>query len=176
MRDNGLVCQKSGVRIGIGYDIHRLVEERPLFLGGVDIPYVKGLIGYSDGDVLLHAIADALLGALSLGDIGEHFPNTDPDYKDIQSKEILKKVAEMAASKNYVVNNVDTVIIAEEPKIYPFKDKMVEVIAEILGVDKSRINIKATTNEGVGSIGKGDAIAAYAVATLEKEVRHDNLP
>ena len=164
------------MRIGIGYDIHRLVEERSLFLGGVDIPYVKGLIGYSDGDVLLHAIADALLGALSLGDIGEHFPNTDPDYKDIQSKEILKKVAEMAASKNYVVNNVDTVIIAEEPKIHPFKDKMVEVIAEILGIDKSRINVKATTNEGVGSIGKGDAIAAYAVVTLEKEVRYDNLP
>lgn len=164
------------MRIGIGYDIHRLVEDRPLFLGGVDIPYVKGLIGHSDADVLLHAIADALLGALSLGDIGEHFPNTDPDCKDIQSKEILKKVAKMAASKNYVVNNVDTVIIAEEPKIYPFKDKMVEVIAEILGVDKSRINIKATTNEGVGSIGKGGAIAAYAVATLEKEVRHDNLP
>lgn len=176
MHDNGLACQKSGVRIGIGYDIHRLVEDRPLFLGGVDIPYVKGLIGHSDADVLLHAIADALLGALSMGDIGEHFPNTDPDYKDIQSKEILKKVAKMAASKNYVVNNVDTVIIAEEPKIYPFKDKMVEVIAEILGVDKSRINIKATTNEGVGSIGKGGAIAAYAVATLEKEVRYDNLP
>ena len=155
------------IRAGIGYDIHRLVEERKLFLGGIEIPYVKGLIGYSDGDVLMHAISDALLGALSLGDIGEHFPNTDPDYKDIQSSQILKKVADMVASKNYIVNNIDTTIIAEDPKIYPFKEKMVEVIAGILGIDKSKINIKATTNEGVGSIGKGDAIAAYAVATLE---------
>jgi 2-C-methyl-D-erythritol 2,4-cyclodiphosphate synthase len=157
------------MKTGIGYDIHRLVEERKLFLGGVEIPYVKGLIGYSDGDVLMHAISDALLGALSSGDIGEHFPNTDPDYKDIESSHILKKVAQMVDSKNYIVNNIDTIVIAEEPKIYPFKDKMVEVIAGILGIDKSKINIKATTNEGVGSIGKGDAIAAYAVATLEKK-------
>ena len=155
--------------IGIGYDIHRLVEERKLFLGGVDIPYVKGLIGYSDGDVLLHAIADALLGALSLGDIGEHFPNTDPIYKDIASKEILQKVADMVSEKEYVVNNIDTVIIAEEPKIYPFKDKMAEIISGILGIEKSKINIKATTNEGVGAIGKGDAIAAYAIATLKEK-------
>ena len=154
------------MRIGIGYDIHRLVEERKLFLGGVEIPYVKGLIGYSDGDVLLHAIADALLGALSLGDIGQHFPDSDPNYKDIPSREILKKASEIVASKKYTVNNVDTTVIAEEPKIYPFKDKMTENIANILGIDKSRVNIKATTNEGVGAIGKGDAIAAYAVASL----------
>lgn len=158
------------MRIGIGYDIHRLVEERKLFLGGVEIPYVKGLIGYSDGDVVLHAIADALLGALSLGDIGEYFPNSDPNYKDIASSQILKKVAGLVADKKYIVNNVDTAIIAEEPKIYPFKNKMVERIANILGVDKSRINIKATTNEGVGAIGRGDAIAAYAVATLEAKI------
>jgi len=158
------------MRIGIGYDIHRLVEERKLFLGGVEIPYVKGLIGYSDGDVVLHAIADALLGALSLGDIGEYFPNSDPNYKDIASSQILKKVAGLVAGKKYIVNNVDTAIIAEEPKIYPFKNKMVERIANILGVDKSRINIKATTNEGVGAIGRGDAIAAYAVATLEAKI------
>ena len=155
--------------VGMGYDIHRLVEERKLFLGGVDIPYVKGLIGYSDGDVLLHAIADALLGALALGDIGEHFPNTDPNYKDIASKEILQKVANMVSEKKYVVNNIDTVIIAEEPKIYPFKDKMAEIISGILGIEKSKINIKATTNEGVGAIGKGDAIAAYAIATLKEK-------
>lgn len=154
------------MRVGIGYDIHRLVEERPLFLGGVEIPYVKGLIGYSDGDVVLHAVSDALLGALSLGDIGEHFPDTDPNYKDIASSEILKKVAGMVAEKKHTVNNVDTAIIAEEPKVYPFKEKMVEVIAGILGIDKSRVNIKATTNEGVGAIGRGDAIAAFAVATL----------
>jgi 2-C-methyl-D-erythritol 2,4-cyclodiphosphate synthase len=158
------------MRIGIGYDIHRLVEERKLFLGGVEIPYVKGLIGYSDGDVVLHAIADALLGALSLGDIGGHFPDSDPDYKDIASTQILKKVADIIADKKYAVNNIDTTIIAEEPKIYPFKDKMVDKIAVILGMDKSRINIKATTNEGVGSIGRGDAIAAYAVAALESKI------
>ncbi len=158
------------MRIGIGYDIHRLVEERKLFLGGVEIPYVKGLIGYSDGDVVLHAIADALLGALSLGDIGEHFPDSDPDYKDVASGQILKKVAYIIADKNYIVNNIDTVIIAEEPKIYPFKDKMVEKIANILGIDKSRVNIKATTNEGVGSIGRGDAIASYAIAALEEKI------
>jgi 2-C-methyl-D-erythritol 2,4-cyclodiphosphate synthase len=157
------------MRIGIGYDIHRLVEERKLFLGGIEIPYVKGLIGYSDGDVLLHAIADALLGAISMGDIGEHFPNSDPNYKDIASKEILKKVMEMVSLKNYIVNNVDTMLIAEEPKIYPFKERMTETIAAILRIDRARVNIKATTNEGVGSIGRGDAIAAYAVASLEEK-------
>lgn len=157
------------MRIGIGYDIHRLVEERKLFLGGVEIPYVKGLIGYSDGDVVLHAIADALLGALALGDIGRYFPDTDPNYKDIASSEILKKTVEIVSAKKYIVNNVDTAVIAEEPKISPFKDKMVEVIAAILGIDRSRVNVKATTNEGVGSIGRGDAIAAYAVATLEEK-------
>ena len=135
-------------------------------MGGVEIPYVKGLIGYSDGDVLLHAIADAILGALAMGDIGQHFPDSEPDYKDMPSKDILKKVAEMLSSKKYFVNNIDTVIIAEEPKIYPFKDKMAAAIAGMLGIDKTSVSIKATTNEGVGSLGKGDAIAAYAVVTL----------
>ena len=158
--------RKGGMKIGIGYDIHRLVDERKLFLGGVEIPYVKGLLGYSDGDVILHAISDALLGALALGDIGQHFPNTDPEYKDIASGEILKKVARMLSDKKYTVNNIDTVVIAEEPKIVPFKDKMAEAIAGMLGIDKSRVNIKATTSEGVGALGRGEAIAAYAVATL----------
>ena len=157
------------MRVGIGYDIHRLVEERKLFLGGVEIPYVKGLIGYSDGDVVLHAIADAILGALSLGDIGEHFPSTDPQYKDIPSREILKKVLHMASGKKYAVRNVDTVIIAEEPKIFPFKGKMLETLEEILELKREMINIKATTNEGVGSLGRGDAIAAYAVVMLEEK-------
>jgi len=157
------------VKIGIGYDIHRLVEERKLFLGGVEIPYIKGLIGYSDGDVILHAISDALLGAMALGDIGQHFPNADPDYKDIPSRQILKKVAQIVSDKRYAVNNIDTVVIAEEPKIMPFKDKMVEAIAGILGINKSMVNIKATTNEGVGAMGKGEAIAAYAVATLTEK-------
>lgn len=156
------------MRIGIGYDIHRLVEERKLFLGGIEIPYIKGLIGYSDGDVILHAISDAILGALALGDIGHHFPDTDPEYKDIASREILKKVSILASDKKYIVNNIDATVIAEEPKIAPFRDKMVGVIAGILGIDVSRVNIKATTNEGVGSMGRGDAIASYAVVTLEE--------
>ena len=155
------------MRVGIGYDIHRLVEERKLFLGGIEIPYVKGLVSHTDGDVVLHAIADAILGALALGDIGQHFPDSDPGYKNMPSGDILQKVARILAEKNYVVVNIDMSIIAEEPKIYPFKDKMVENIANILGVERARINVKATTNEGVGSIGKGDAIAAYAVAMLE---------
>jgi len=157
------------MRIGIGYDIHRLVEDRKLFLGGIEIPYVKGLIGYSDGDVVLHAIADAMLGAVALGDIGQHFPNTDPQYKDIPSKEILKKALKEITAKKFSVVNVDTVILAEEPKIYPFRDKMNEALAGILGINKDRVNVKATTNEGVGSIGRGDAIAAYAVVMLEEK-------
>lgn len=157
------------MKVGIGYDIHRLVEERKLLLCGVEIPYFKGLLGYSDGDVVMHAIADAMLGALSLGDIGQHFPNTDPEFKDILSSEIIKRVRDMVEARNYAVNNVDTIILAEEPKVYPFRDKMIESLAGALGIDKARVNIKATTNEGVGSIGKGDAIAAYAVVTLEEK-------
>ena len=157
------------MRTGIGYDIHRLIEDRPLFLGGVEIPYVKGLLGYSDGDALLHAIADAILGALGMGDIGEIFPDSDPQYKDISSSRILRRTAEIAAGKGFVVHNLDTTIIAEEPKIYPFKERMVEAIAGALSIGKDRVNIKATTNEGVGSLGKGEAIAAYAVVTLEEK-------
>ena len=156
----------GGMKVGIGYDIHRLAEDRKLFLGGVEIPYVKGLISHTDGDVVLHAIADAILGAMALGDIGRHFPDSDPGYKNMPSGDILQRVARLLAEKNFAIGNIDTAIIAEEPKIHPFKDKMVEKIADILGVDRSKINVKATTNEGVGSIGKGDAIAAYAVATL----------
>lgn len=157
------------MRIGIGYDIHRLVEERKLFLCGIEIPYVKGLIGYSDGDVVLHAISDAILGALSMGDIGQHFPNTDPKYKDIASSEILKKVLEMMSRKNYLISNIDTMIIAEEPKVYPFREHMVEALVKLLNITKDRISVKATTNEGVGAIGRGDAIAAYAVVMLEEK-------
>jgi len=157
------------MRVGIGYDIHRLAEERKLFLGGIEIPYVKGLIGYSDGDVVLHAIADAMLGAMGLGDIGQHFPDTDPRYKDIASYEILKKAAGLVSEKHFVLANVDTVVLAEEPKIYPFKEKMLGSISEILGIEKSRVSVKATTNEGVGSIGRGEAIAAYAVVMLEEK-------
>ena len=156
------------MKIGMGYDIHRLVEERKLFLAGIEIPYVKGLIGYSDGDVVLNAVSDAILGALALGDIGTHFPDTDPQYKGIPSRIILKKVAEMMAAKKMRIGNVDIVILAEEPKVHPFRDKMVEAIAGILTVDRAKVNLKATTNEAVGSIGRGDAIAAYAVVVLEE--------
>jgi 2-C-methyl-D-erythritol 2,4-cyclodiphosphate synthase len=154
------------MRTGIGYDIHRLVEDRKLVLGGVDIPYVKGLLGYSDADVLIHAISDAMLGALALGDIGEHFPNTDPKWRNISSVEILTKAFNMVSEKGFTVNNIDSMIIAEEPKLYPFKDLMVEKISGALGIGKDRVSVKATTNEGVGALGKGDAIAAYAVVTL----------
>ncbi|MDD5422471.1 MAG: 2-C-methyl-D-erythritol 2,4-cyclodiphosphate synthase [Candidatus Omnitrophota bacterium] len=157
------------MRVGIGYDIHRLVEDRKLFLGGVEIPYVKGLIGYSDGDVVIHAISDAILGALGLGDIGQHFPDTDPQYKDMPSRKILKRAAELVLEKKFTIINVDTVILAEEPKVFPFNDKMSQTISEILGMPKERINIKATTNEGVGSIGRGDAIAAFATVMLEEK-------
>jgi 2-C-methyl-D-erythritol 2,4-cyclodiphosphate synthase len=156
------------MKVGIGYDIHRLVGDRPLFLGGVEIPFIKGLISYTDGDVVLHAIADAMLGAAALGDIGQHFPNADPQYKGIRSKELLKRVCGMVTAGGYVINNVDAVVLAEEPKIYPFKDKMVDTIAGIMGIAKDRINIKATTSEGVGSIGKLEAIAAWAVVALEE--------
>ncbi|MDP2913330.1 MAG: 2-C-methyl-D-erythritol 2,4-cyclodiphosphate synthase [Candidatus Omnitrophota bacterium] len=160
------------MRIGIGYDIHRLVEDRKLFLGGVEIPYCKGLLGYSDGDVVLHAIADAMLGSLSLGDIGQHFPDTDPKNKGISSREILKKVASMVSERGFGVHNVDTVILAEEPKVHPYRDMMRDCLAEELAVTRDRINIKATTNEGVGSIGKGEAIAAYAVVSVtERDIK-----
>lgn len=156
------------MKIGMGYDIHRLVEDRKLFLGGVEIPYIKGLLGYSDGDVLLHAIADAILGAMSAGDIGQYFPNTDPQYKGIASKEIVAKVIGIMKDKKFILKNVDTVILTEEPQVYPFKEKMLDRLSEILGIGRDSINIKATTNEGVGSVGRGDAIAAYAVALLDE--------
>lgn len=156
------------MRVGIGYDIHRLVEDRKLVLGGVEIPYIKGLLGHSDGDALMHAVADAILGALALGDIGQHFPNTDPRFRGIASSELVKTVVGLAADRGFVLNNVDTMIIAEEPKINPFRDKMLEALAAALGVTVDRVNIKATTAEGVGPIGRGEAIAAYAVVSLEE--------
>jgi 2-C-methyl-D-erythritol 2,4-cyclodiphosphate synthase len=159
------------MKIGIGYDIHRLVDEKKLFLGGIEIPYIKGLISHTDGDVVLHAIADALLGAMALGDIGRYFPDSNPDYKNVPSGDILQRVARLVDENKYAVNNVDAVVIAEEPKIYPFKDRMTENIANILGVDKSKVNVKATTNEGVGSLGRGEAIAAYAVVTLAEKIK-----
>jgi len=156
-------------RIGIGYDIHRLVKGRKLILGGVHIPFYKGLLGYSDGDVLLHAICDALLGASGTGDLGEYFPDTDPHYKGINSLELLKKVLALINKRKFNVNNVDTIIIAEAPILSPFKSKISGKIAKALKSDKINVNIKAKTNEGLGPIGKGEAISAYAVALLTRK-------
>ena len=156
------------MRIGIGYDIHRLMEGRDLVLGGEKIPYIKGLVGYSDADVLLHAVADSILGAASMGDIGVHFPNTDPAYKGASSAGLLKEVKKLVTEKGFSVNNVDVVVMAEEPKIAPFVGKMKKNISDILEIDQTRVSIKATTNEGVGSIGRGEAIASYAAVTLKE--------
>ena len=156
------------MRIGLGYDIHRLIEGRKLFLGGVEIPYIKGLDGYSDADVLLHAICDAILGAMGKDDIGIHFPNDDPTLKGISSLELLHKVSVLAEKSGFRVINIDSTLILEEPKLLPFKAKMKKMIASVLNIDEGRINIKATTQEGVGAIGRGEAIAAYAVASVEE--------
>ncbi|MDP2939589.1 MAG: 2-C-methyl-D-erythritol 2,4-cyclodiphosphate synthase [Candidatus Omnitrophota bacterium] len=155
-------------RIGIGYDIHRLVEGRKLILGGVEIPYIKGLFGHSDADVLLHAICDALLGALSKGDIGEHFPNTDEAYCNISSLELLKKVIKLVENEGFKITNIDTVVIADRPTIGPFKNQMRQTICKTLKIDFEDINIKATTQEGMGFGGGASAIAAYAIALLQK--------
>ena len=156
------------MKVGIGYDIHRLMEGRKLILGGVEIPHIKGLFGHSDADVLLHAISEAMLGAAGLGDIGRHFPNDDPRYKGASSADLLEKVNSIVKGKKYSVNNVDVVVVAEEPKIARFVESMRKKISGVLKINTSSINIKATTNEGVGSIGRGEAISSYAVVTLEE--------
>jgi 2-C-methyl-D-erythritol 2,4-cyclodiphosphate synthase len=153
-------------KIGIGYDIHRLVEGRKLILGGVEIPYDRGLDGHSDADVLLHAVCDAVLGALGKGDIGEHFPNTDAGYKDISSVALLEKVQAIVIEEGYQVNNVDCVIQAEEPNLGKYKPQMCSHIADKLKIEESMVNIKATTNEQLGAIGKKEGIAAFASVLL----------
>jgi len=155
-------------RIGIGYDIHRLVDGRKLFIGGVEIPYIKGLLGHSDGDVLLHAICDAFLGAIGEGDIGEHFPDTDPKYHGISSVELLKIVIDLVKGQGYEVRNIDTVVIAQEPVLSPFKKLIQKKISQVLKVKEDCVNIKAKTNEGLGEIGQKQAIACYAVACLSR--------
>lgn len=155
-------------KTGIGYDIHRLVEGRKLFIGTVEIPYFKGLLGHSDGDVLLHAICDALLGALAQGDIGEHFPDTDPKYHNIASMELLKIVAGFVKKKGFQIVNIDSVVIAQEPLLTPFKKYMRQGIARILNIEEDSVNIKAKTNEGLGQIGAKEAVASFAVAALSK--------
>jgi 2-C-methyl-D-erythritol 2,4-cyclodiphosphate synthase len=155
------------MRIGIGYDIHKLIEGRKLVLGGIEIPHKKGLLGHSDADVLLHALADAILGAAALGDIGIYFPPDRPEYKDISSKEILKKAYALASRKGYSIGNIDSVIIAGEPKIAPVAEDIRKSVSGILDIDSSRVSVKAKTNQGIGETGRGEAIAAYAVVGLE---------
>ncbi len=160
------------MRIGTGYDVHRLVEDRDLIIGGVKIPYEKGLLGHSDADVLLHAIMDSMLGAAALGDIGKHFPDTDAAYKGISSMELLKKVRDLIADKLYVVENIDATIIAQKPKLAPYLPQMVLGIAGALGIEEDRVNIKATTEEGLGFTGEGLGIAANAVCLLESMLNY----
>lgn len=154
-------------RFGMGYDVHQLVENRKLIIGGVDIPYEKGLLGHSDADVLLHAISDALLGAATLGDIGKHFPDTDPRYKGADSLKLLEEVGNLLAAKGYVVGNVDATIVAQKPKMLPHIPQMRENIARVLRVDIDQINVKATTEEHLGFTGSGQGISSYAVAGIE---------
>lgn len=154
------------MRVGMGYDVHRLVEGRDLVMGGVNIPYEKGLLGHSDADVLLHAIMDALLGAAALGDIGKHFPDSDPAYKGISSILLLEKVGELLTGEGYFVGNIDATIIAQAPKMRPYIDQMRENIAKALDVDVSCINVKATTEEGLGFTGTGEGISAQAICVL----------
>ncbi len=156
------------MRIGFGYDVHRLVEGRKLILGGVQVPHKKGLEGHSDADVLLHALCDGLLGAMGEGDIGRHFPNTEPRLRGISSLRLLQNVATMMAERSLAVENLDTTVVAEQPLIGPYIPQMVEKIATALEIPASRVNIKATTSEGLGFIGEGKGIVAYAIVLLRK--------
>ncbi|MFA6216916.1 MAG: 2-C-methyl-D-erythritol 2,4-cyclodiphosphate synthase [Candidatus Omnitrophota bacterium] len=158
------------VKTGIGYDIHRFIKGRRLFLGGVEIPSPKGLLGHSDADVLLHAVCDALLGAASAGDIGEHFPDTDQRYKDISSVELLRRVAVVIKSKKYRINNIDAIVIMEKPKRSNYKKEIQEKISSVLKISADKVSVKAKTHEGLGVIGKGLAVASYCVATIVKGV------
>jgi 2-C-methyl-D-erythritol 2,4-cyclodiphosphate synthase len=163
--------QDEGYRVGIGTDIHRIVEGRKLMLCGIYVPYPAGLAGHSDGDVGLHAVIDALLGATGMGDIGTLFPDTDPAFKDVDSKELLFTVKEKLEEKKWEVVNVDLTIHTEEPKLGPFKGQMKRCIAGLLGIDFNAVNVKAKTNEGLGDIGAGEAMAATATALLRKKRR-----
>ena len=155
------------MRTGIGYDVHRLVAGRKLVLGGTEIPYEKGLLGHSDADVLVHAVCDALLGAAGLGDIGLHFPDTDPKYKDLSSLTLLTQTSDMVRNKGFSIRNIDTIIFAEAPKIGPYRKSMQENLAAAVQVEPGDVNVKATTTEGLGHIGKGEGIGAMCVVLIE---------
>lgn len=154
------------MRIGIGFDVHPLVEGRKLILGGVEIPHEKGPYGHSDADVLVHAICDALLGAMGKGDLGRHFPDTEPRYKDACSLNFLARIRALMDEEGWKLGNVDATILCEKPKLLPYGERMVENIARALGVEREKINVKATRGEGLGFIGRGEGVAAYAVATV----------
>ena len=154
------------MRIGMGYDVHRLVEGRKLVLGGVTIPFEKGLLGHSDADVLVHAVCDALLGAAGLGDIGLHFPDTDSEYKDVASIKILAKTYELISGKGFSIINLDSTIFADAPKLSPYRDAMQKNISRTIEIEQDRVNVKATTFEGLGMIGKGEGIGAMCVALI----------
>lgn len=157
------------LRIGNGYDVHRLVEGRKLILGGVEIPHLKGVLGHSDGDVLVHAVMDALLGALALGDIGQHFPDTSNEYKDIDSMILLERVFSLIKEKGYRIINLDCVIVAQQPKLKPYLDKMRDKISKVLETEISNISIKATTEERLGFTGNEEGIKSYCVVLLQKK-------
>lgn len=156
------------MRVGLGYDVHKLVEGRDLIIGGVNIPYEKGLLGHSDADVLLHAISDALLGAAALGDIGKHFPDTDPKYKGADSLKLLEHVGDLLEENLYIIENIDATIIAQRPKMAPHISKMRENIARVLELEVDQVNIKATTEEGLGFTGTGEGISSQAICVIEK--------
>ena len=158
----------SGIRIGHGYDVHRLTEGRRLILGGVDIPWERGLLGHSDADVLTHAVMDALLGAAGLGDIGRHFPDTDPAYAGADSLRLLEHVMELLRERGFAVGNVDAAVLAQRPKLAPHIPLMRDNLARAMGADPDRVNVKATTEEGLGFTGSGEGMAAHAVALIEE--------
>lgn len=157
------------IRIGQGFDVHQLVEGRDCIIGGVTIPYEKGLLGHSDADVLLHAITDAVLGALAMGDIGKHFPDTDPEFKDADSLKLLNHVWALIRERGYHLGNIDATIIAQKPKMAPYIPQMVEIIAKALEAEIDQVNVKATTTEQLGFAGRGEGIAAQAVVCLLKD-------
>ena len=157
------------IRVGLGYDVHKLVEDRKLILGGVDIPYEKGLLGHSDADVLLHAITDALFGAAALGDIGSHFPDTDPRYKGADSLKLLEACGTELREYGWKIGNIDAVIVAQRPKLLPYVPQMRENIARVLGIDISQVSVKGKTEEGLGFTGSGEGMAVHAVCLLEKD-------
>ena len=156
----------SKFRTGFGYDVHRLVDNRDLILGGVNIPFEKGLLGHSDADVLIHALIDALLGAAALGDIGTHFPDNDSDFKDISSLVLLKKTSEMLANKAYLIGNIDTTLVLENPKIKNYIPEIIDNISKSLAIDKDQVSVKATTTEGLGFTGVGEGVSAYATVLI----------